>query len=74
MVNYLKIKVMNQEILNQQERVNSDVSLDGFIVKETLATHLIPNNKNNRNLCSAQLRRIQSRKRSASIRLYSRYF
>ncbi|HLR37608.1 MAG TPA: hypothetical protein VK084_06165 [Chitinophagaceae bacterium] len=65
---------MNQEILNQQERVNSDVSLDGFIVKETLATHLIPNKRSNRSFCSAQLRKIQNKKRGASIRLYSRYF
>ncbi len=66
---------MNQEVLNQQKRVNTeDVSLDGFIVKETLASHLVPNNnKRTGKLNAAGLRKIQGRKRAATIRLYNRY-
>src|SRR5699024_9880654 len=40
---FLKFEIMNQEMLNQHKRVTTDVPLDGFIVKETLATHLVPN-------------------------------
>lgn len=64
---------MNQEMLNQHKRVNTDVSLDGFIVKETLATHLVPNNRNG-NFGSAELKNIQKRRRGATIRLYNRYY
>lgn len=66
---------MNQEILNQQKRINTEeVSLDGFIVKETLATHLIPDrDKRKSNFSSAELRNIQKKRRSATIGLYNRY-
>lgn len=66
---------MNQEVLNQQKRVNTEeVSLDGFIVKETLASHFVPQQKRTGNMMSAaELRKIQGRKRSATIRLYNRF-
>ena len=66
---------MNQEMLNQQKRVQtSSVSLDGFIVKETLAGHLVPNAKRNNNFGSAELKNIQKKRRGATIRLYNRYY
>ncbi len=64
---------MNQEMLNQQKRVTTDVPLDGFIVKETLATHLVPNN-NKGTFSLAELKSIQKKRRGATIRLYNRYF
>lgn len=65
---------MNQEMLNHSKSVKTDVSLDGFIVKETLAAHLIPANNRKGNFGSAELKNIQKRRRGATIRLYNRYF
>ncbi len=67
---------MNQEMLNEQKHIDTEeVSLDGFIVKETLAGHLLPKHKAvNKNFSLAELKNIQKRKRSVTSALRSRYF
>ncbi len=59
---------MNQEMLNEQKHVDTkEVSLEGFVVKETLAAYLLPGNRAaKRSFTLAELKNIQKRKRSAS--------
>lgn len=58
---------MRQATLNQEKRVNTkDVSLDGFIVEERLATHLTQNERKPI-FTVAELRNIQNRKRTIAV-------
>lgn len=68
---------MDQEMLDEQKRANTEeVSLDGFIVKETLAGHLLPKSaaKVKRNFGLAELKNIQKRKKSVRSTLRNRFF
>lgn len=70
---------MNANILNAQKSINTDaISLDGFIVKETLATGPLVHTHgplvNKNNFTRAELRNIQRKSRKATGTLYNRYF
>lgn len=69
---------MKTEFMNAHDSINTDaVSLEGFIVKETLATGPFEHNRGRQaaknNFCRAELSNIQKKRRRVSGRLYRRY-
>lgn len=68
---------MKTEFMNAQNGITDAISLEGFIVKETLATgpfvHTHGQLAAKNNFSRAELSNIQKRRRKVSGRLYRRY-